>query len=68
MLFPLIFSYLSESLERGLALELRGLGRDGPQTFLIELRESRAERTANRLLTLAMVLLILWKIAQWLLL
>lgn len=66
MLFPLIFSYLSESLERGLALELRGLGRHGPKTFLIELPESRAERTANRLLLLAMALLIVWKIAQWL--
>lgn len=66
MLLPLIFSYLSESLERGLSLELRGLGIRGPKSYLVELKESRAERAANILLLLGTSIIILWKLARWL--
>jgi energy-coupling factor transport system permease protein len=66
MLFPLIFSYLSESLERGLALELRGLGIAGPKSYFVELRESKVERTANILLLIATSIIILWRISRWL--
>jgi energy-coupling factor transport system permease protein len=68
MLFPLIFSYLSESLERGLALELRGLGIPGPKSYFVELRESKVERTANILLLLGTSTIILWRILRWLVL
>jgi energy-coupling factor transport system permease protein len=66
MLFPLIFSYVSESVERGLALELRGFGIHGPKSFLHEVRESSVERAAGRVFILGTVLIILWKIVQWL--
>jgi energy-coupling factor transport system permease protein len=66
MLLPLIFSYLSESLERGLALELRGLGIRGPKSYIVELKESRVERAANILLLLGTSIIILWKLARWL--
>lgn len=66
ILLPLIFSYLSESLERGLALELRGLGIRGPKSYIVELKESRAERAANILLLLGTSIIILWKLARWL--
>ena len=66
MLLPLIFSYLSESLERGLALELRGLGIRGPKSYLLELKESGAERAANLLLLLGTSIIILWKLSKWL--
>jgi energy-coupling factor transport system permease protein len=68
MLFPLIFSYLSESLERGLALELRGLGIPGPKSYFVELRESKVERAANILLLLGTSTIILWRILRWLVL
>ena len=68
ILLPLIFSYLSESLERGLALELKGLGIRGPKSFLIDLKESKAEHMANRLLLGGTGVLILWKVGRWLLL
>lgn len=68
MLFPLIFSYLSESLERGLALELRGLGIPGPKSYFVELRESKVERTANIVLLLGTSAIILWRILRWLVL
>jgi hypothetical protein len=67
MLLPLIFSYLSESLERGLALELRGLGVEGPKSFLIELKESRIERVTNYILLLGTSTIIVWRVLQWLL-
>jgi energy-coupling factor transport system permease protein len=66
MLFPLIFSYLSESLERGLALELRGLGIPGPKSYFVELRESKVDRTVNILLLLGTSMIILWRILGWL--
>jgi energy-coupling factor transport system permease protein len=66
MLLPLIFSYLSESLERGLALELRGLGIHGPKTYLVELKESRTERAANILLLLGTSIIVLWRFMRWL--
>lgn len=66
MLLPLVFSYLSESLERGLALELRGLGIHGPKSYLVELKESGTERVANLLLLLGTSTVILWKLLQWL--
>jgi energy-coupling factor transport system permease protein len=68
MLLPLIFSYLSESLERGLALELRGLGIRGPKSYLVELNESATERTANFLLLLGTCIVILWKLLRWVIL
>jgi len=68
MLLPVIFSYLSESLERGLALELRGLGLQGPKTFLTEIRESRFERAINYFLLLCTTFIVAWKILKWLLL
>ena len=67
MLLPLIFSYLSESLERGLALELRGLGVEGPKSFLIELKESRIERVTNYILLLGTSTIIVWRVLRWLL-
>ncbi len=66
MLLPLIFSYLSESLERGLALELRGLGVRGPKSFLTEIKESVLEKVANRVLVLGTLIIILWKSIRWL--
>jgi energy-coupling factor transport system permease protein len=66
MLLPLIYSYLSESLERGLALELRGLGTLGPKSYLVELKESRAERAANVCLLLATSIVIIWRLSRWL--
>lgn len=68
MLLPLIFSYLAESLERGLALELRGLGVHGPKSFLMELKESKGERIANWVLILGTIIIILWKALRWLIL
>jgi energy-coupling factor transport system permease protein len=68
MLFPLIFSYLSESLERGLALELRGLGIPGRKSYFVELRESKVERTANILMLIGTSVIILWRILGWLVL
>lgn len=66
LLLPLIFSYLSESLERGLALELRGLGVHGPKSFLIELNESTVEKIFSRGVLIGTALLILWKAIRWL--
>ncbi len=68
ILLPVIFSYLSESLERGLALEIRGLGIQGPRSFLTEIRESKLERVTNRILFTATVLIVAWRILRWLLL
>ena len=67
LLLPLIFSYLTESLERGLALELRGLGSRGPKSFLAKVEESRGTRIANRILIFGTILIILWRILRWLL-
>jgi energy-coupling factor transporter transmembrane protein EcfT len=66
MLFPLIFSYLSESLERGLALELRGLGTPGPKSHFVELRESGADRAANVLTLAGTAIVIVWRLLRWL--
>jgi energy-coupling factor transport system permease protein len=66
MLLPLIYSYLSESLERGLALDLRGLGIRGPKSYLVELKESGAERAANVFLIAGTSIVIIWKLLRWL--
>lgn len=66
LILPLIFSYLSESLERGLALELRGLGVHGPKSLLVELKESTVEKIFSRGVLTATALLILWKVIRWL--
>jgi energy-coupling factor transporter transmembrane protein EcfT len=66
LLLPLIFTYLTESLERGLALELRGLGVRGPKSFLARVEESRATRLANRIVIFGTILVVAWRIFQWL--
>lgn len=66
ILLPLILSYLSESLDRGLALELKGFGIGGKKTFLVEVRETKTEILVGRIFLLFTLLTLLWGISKWL--
>lgn len=65
IIVPLSLSYLFESVERSLALELKGMGCKGPKTSLAQLQFSRKEYLAGRLIFSIGILFFLIRIAVW---
>jgi hypothetical protein len=64
-LLPLILSDLTEGLERGLALELKGFSRTGTRTFFIELQQPQAELWVARIVLLFFSTVAVWEVVKW---